>query len=51
MKEKVIFIVKRDPNAMVDVTKNGKYSHKICAVAKDLDMPVGEISYYPKCYS
>ena len=27
---------------MVDVKKNGKYSHKICAVAKDMEMPVGD---------
>lgn len=42
MEDEVIFIVKKDPNAMVDVKKNGKYSHKICAVAKDLEMPVGD---------
>ena len=42
MEEEVIFIVKKDPNAMVDVKKNGKYSHKICAVAKDMEMPVGD---------
>ena len=42
MEEEVIFIVKKDPNAMVDVKKNGKYSHKICAVAEDLEMPVGD---------
>jgi len=42
MEKKVIFIVKKDPNAMVDVKKNGKYSHKICAVAEDLEMPVGD---------
>jgi len=42
MEDEVIFIVKKDPNAMVDVKKNGKYSHKICAVAEDLEMPVGD---------
>ncbi len=42
MEEEVIFIVKKDPNAMVDVKKNGKYSHKICAVAEDMEMPVGD---------
>jgi len=38
----VIFIVKRDPNAMVDVKKNGKKTHKLCAVAEDLDYAVGD---------
>ena len=42
MEEEVIFIVKKDPNAMVDVKKKGKYSHKICAVAEDMEMPVGD---------
>ena len=42
IEEEVIFIVKKDPNAMVDVKKKGKYSHKICAVAEDLEMPVGD---------
>lgn len=42
MEDEVIFIVKKDPNAMVDVKKNGKYSHKICAVSQDLEMPVGD---------
>ena len=42
MEDEVIFIVKKDPNAMVDVKKNGKYSHKICAVAEDMEMPVGD---------
>jgi len=42
MEDEVIFIVKKDPNAMVDVKKNGKYSHKICAVSKDMEMPVGD---------
>jgi len=42
IEEEIIFIVKKDPNAMVDVKKNGKYSHKICAVAEDLEMPVGD---------
>lgn len=38
----VIFIVKRDPNEMVDVKKNGKKTHKLCAVAEDMDYPVGD---------
>ncbi len=42
MNDEIIFIVKKDPNAMVDVKKKGKYSHKICAVAEDLEMPVGD---------
>ena len=42
MEDEVIFIVKKDPNAMVDVKKKGRYSHKICAVAEDLEMPVGD---------
>lgn len=42
MEEEVIFIVKKDPNAMVDVKKKGKYSHKLCAVAEDMEMPVGD---------
>ena len=40
--DEVIFIVKKDPNDMVDVKRNGKYSHKLCAVSKDLEMPVGD---------
>lgn len=40
--EDVIFIVKRDPNQMVDIKKKGIYSHKLCAVAEDLDYPVGD---------
>jgi len=40
--EDVIFIVKRDPNEMVDVKKHGRFSHKLCAVAEDLDYPVGD---------
>jgi len=42
VEEEVIFIVKKDPNAMVDVKRNGTYSHKLCAVAEDLEMPVGD---------
>lgn len=42
MDNEVIFIVKKDPNHMVDVKKNGKYSHKLCAVSEDLEMPVGD---------
>ena len=42
MDSDVIFIVKKDPNQMVDVKKNGNYSHKLCAVAEDLEMPVGD---------
>ncbi len=38
----VIFIVKRDPNEMVDVKKHGRFSHKLCAVAEDLVYPVGD---------
>jgi len=40
--EDVIFIVKRDPNEMVDVKRKGKFSHKLCAVPEDLDFPVGD---------
>jgi len=40
--EDVIFIVKKDPNEMVDVKKQGKFSHKLCAVPEDLDFPVGD---------
>jgi len=40
--DEVIFIVKKDPNAMVDVKKKGTYSHKLCAVSEDLEMPVGD---------
>jgi len=40
--DEVIFIVKKDPNDMVDVKRNGKYSHKLCAVSEDLEMPVGD---------
>jgi hypothetical protein len=42
MDSDVIFIVKKDPNQMVDVKKKGTYSHKLCAVAEDLEMPVGD---------
>ncbi len=42
MDDEVIFIVKKDPNDMVDVKRNGKYSHKLCAVSEDLEMPVGD---------
>ncbi|HEU04661.1 MAG TPA: hypothetical protein ENH95_06075 [Nitrosopumilus sp.] len=42
MDDEVIFIVKKDPNAMVDVKKKGTYSHKLCAVSEDLEMPVGD---------
>lgn len=42
MEDEVIFIVKKDPNQMVDVKKNGSYSYKLCAIAKDLEMPVGD---------
>jgi len=38
----VIFIVKKDPNEMVDVIKRGSYSHKLCLVADNIDMPVGD---------
>lgn len=38
----VIFIVKKDPNAMVEVKKNGKHSHRLCLIAEDLDYPVGD---------
>ncbi len=40
--DEVIFIVKKDPNDMVDVKRNGKYSYKLCAVSEDLEMPVGD---------
>jgi len=40
--EDVIFIVKRDPNEMVEVRKKGTYSHKLCLIAEDLDYPVGD---------
>jgi len=40
--EDVIFIIKKDPNQMVDVRKKGQYSHKLCAVAEDFDYPVGD---------
>jgi len=42
MDDEVIFIVKKDPNDMIDVKRNGKYSHKLCAVSEDLEMPVGD---------
>ena len=42
MDKEVIFIVKKDPNEMVEVKKNEKYSHKLCAVSEDLEMPVGD---------
>jgi len=42
IEEEVIFIVKKDPNAMIDVKKKGNYSHKLCAVSEDLEMPVGD---------
>lgn len=42
MDEEVIFIVKKDPNEMVNVKKKGNYSHKLCAVSEDLEMPVGD---------
>jgi len=42
MDNEVIFIVKKDPNQMVDVKKKDIYSHKLCAVAEDLEMPVGD---------
>jgi len=42
MDSEVIFIVKKDPNQMVDVKKKDIYSHKLCAVAEDLEMPVGD---------
>lgn len=42
MDNEVIFIVKKDPNQMVDVKKKGNYTHKLCAVAEDLEMPVGD---------
>ena len=38
----MIFIIKKDPNQMVDVRKKGQYSHKLCAVAEDFDYPVGD---------
>jgi len=37
-----IFIIKRDPNEMVQVRKNGENQHRLCAVAEDLEMPVGD---------
>ncbi len=40
--EDVIFIVKRDPNAMVEVKKKGQHSHTLCMVAEDLDFPIGD---------
>jgi len=42
MDEDTIFIIKRDPNEMVQVRKKGEYLHKLCAVAEDLEMPVGD---------
>ncbi len=38
----VIFIIKRDPNEMVDVKVKGEFSHRLCAVSKNLEMPVGD---------
>ncbi len=38
----IIFIIKKDPNEMIQVKKNGKADHKLCIVAKDPDMPVGD---------
>lgn len=38
----IIFIIKKDPNEMIQVKKNGKEDHKLCIVAKDPDMPVGD---------
>jgi len=40
--EDTIFIIKRDPNEMVQVKKKGEYSHRLCAIAEDLEMPVGD---------
>lgn len=37
-----IYIVKRDPHAMVEVMKDGHYKHKLCVIAKDGDMPIGD---------
>jgi len=40
--EEVIFIIKKDPNEMVDVKKKGEYQHKLCLVAEDMEYPVGD---------
>ena len=40
--EDIIFIIKKDPNEMIEVKKDGKKSHKLCIVATDQDMPVGD---------
>lgn len=40
--EDIIFIVKKNPEEMIEVKKNGKYDHKLCIVASDPDMPVGD---------
>ena len=40
--EDIIFIIKKDPNSMVDVKKKGEYQHKLCLVAEDMDYPVGD---------
>lgn len=36
----IIFIIKKDPNEMIQVKKNGKEDHKLCIIASDPDMPV-----------
>ncbi len=38
----VIFIVKKDPNEMVQVKKNGQNLHKLCMVVEDMEFPVGD---------
>ena len=38
----IIFIIKKDPNEMIQVKKNGKADPKLCIVAKDPDMQVGD---------
>jgi len=40
--EDVIYVIKKDPNAMVEVKKGGKHSHTLCAIAEDLEFPVGD---------
>ena len=37
-----IYIVRKDPNARVIVQKDGKKSHELCVVSKDLELPVGD---------
>jgi len=40
--DETIFIVKRNPDEMVEVKKKGQRSHKLCVVAEDKSFPVGD---------